>query len=530
MATFSGLRPRSIMFAFTILSLLLVNNATCSRILLLPAMSTGSHFMYLAKIGEHLAKAGHEVTILQGHHKDHSFTTDYHGLFNFEIYNTAFDASFYEQINKYNSPRSLRGESSLNDIQIIYDHFLEDCNNLLQNDKLFIRLQNSHFDIAVVDNVTPCTTLIAGKLSLPFVIVSTNKPIPQADANYLQIPTPVSYVPGPMSALTDKMAFTDRLRNLISHIISFCFFNLYVLPPYAELKQNYGIQPEISLQDLMGKAEMALFGVDWAFNFPHPVMPNTMFIGGLLGEEPSPLTAEWADFVNSSEHGIVVFSLGGNVNPGADMVKAEMITAALARLPQRVVMRYEGQIPNNLGNNTKLAKWIPQNDLLGHPKTKAFVTHGGLNGIYQGIFHGVPMVTIPLYGDQHDNAANMVSKGVSVDLKIGSMTSDELYKAIKTVIDESSYKENAIRLSRIHKDRPMSPGESVVFWIEHVIKYGGSHLRAEAFNLNFIQYSLLDVLGFLFLCLVVVVILIGKTLSLACTLCNKRVRGKRKIQ
>ena len=49
----------------------------------------------------------------------------------------------------------------------------------------------------------------------------------------------------------------------------------------------------------------------------------------------------------------------------------------LAKLPQRVIWRYAGQRPKGLGNNTKIMEWIPQNDLIGHPKTVLFITHGG---------------------------------------------------------------------------------------------------------------------------------------------------------
>ena len=48
--------------------------------------------------------------------------------------------------------------------------------------------------------------------------------------------------------------------------------------------------------------------------------------------------------------------------------------------------------------------WIPQQDLLGHPAVKAFLTHGGIHSIYEALFHGQPMVIMPLGIDQFDNA------------------------------------------------------------------------------------------------------------------------------
>ncbi len=49
--------------------------------------------------------------------------------------------------------------------------------------------------------------------------------------------------------------------------------------------------------------------------------------------------------------------------------------------------------------------WVPSlNDLLGHPTTRAFLTHGGVHSYYEAIYHAVPMVVMPIGADQPDNA------------------------------------------------------------------------------------------------------------------------------
>lgn len=74
----------------------------------------------------------------------------------------------------------------------------------------------------------------------------------------------------------------------------------------------------------------------------------------------------------------------------------------------------------------------------GHPKTRAFVTHGGTNGIYEAIYHGVPMVGIPMFADQPDNMIHMKAKGAAIITDLNFIKTEDLRDAINTVINEKS--------------------------------------------------------------------------------------------
>ena len=52
----------------------------------------------------------------------------------------------------------------------------------------------------------------------------------------------------------------------------------------------------------------------------------------------------------------------------------------------------------------KLMDWVPQNDVLGHPAVKAFLSHAGINSIYEAAYQAVPVVSVPLIADQVNNA------------------------------------------------------------------------------------------------------------------------------
>lgn len=76
----------------------------------------------------------------------------------------------------------------------------------------------------------------------------------------------------------------------------------------------------------------------------------------------------------------------------------------------------------------------------------------------------------------------------------------------------SSYKENAMRLSRIHHDQPVKPLDRAVFWVEFVMRHkGAKHLRVAAHDLSWFQYHSLDVIGFLLACVASAIFLVAKS-------------------
>lgn len=80
--------------------------------------------------------------------------------------------------------------------------------------------------------------------------------------------------------------------------------------------------------------------------------------------------------------------------------KVKMILEAFRQLPQRVLWKYEDSSIGPLPENIMISEWMPQNDILAHKNLKLFITHGGIFGTQEGIFHGVPFLFMPLFADQ----------------------------------------------------------------------------------------------------------------------------------
>lgn len=70
----------------------------------------------------------------------------------------------------------------------------------------------------------------------------------------------------------------------------------------------------------------------------------------------------------------------------------------------------------------------------------------------------------------------------------------------------SRYAKNAKIASERFKDRPMSPAQTVDYWMRYVIRHKGApHLKSHALNLTWYQYYLLDVIAIMSLMVVLAV-------------------------
>lgn len=173
-----------------------------------------------------------------------------------------------------------------------------------------------------------------------------------------------------------------------------------------------------------------------------------------------------------------------------------MLMRVFRQLPQRVLWKWEtnGDM-RDLPTNVKLARWLPQQDLLGHAKIRAFVTHGGLLSMFETVFHGVPVVTLPVFCDHDSNAAKAETDGYAIKLDLATLSSEALLRAIRMVIHEPRYREEVKRRQFLLRDQKETPLERAVYWTEYVLRHRGArHLQSPARDMGVIQYYLVDVI------------------------------------
>ncbi|XP_074404973.1 UDP-glucuronosyltransferase 1A1 isoform X9 [Zonotrichia albicollis] len=505
-----------------LLLLSLLGLAAAGKLLVVPV--DGSHWLSMQEVLDMLQQKGHEVVVVAPEVSMHIKPSKNFVMKMFSVPYTKeemeedFEAFFHGSFKEGNVFE--RFSHVREGMKRITNFWVSSCEKLLQNKELIRYLEETKFDAILTDPFVPCGVILAEHLSLPSIYFLRGIPC-GLDFEATQCPNPPSYIPRLFTDLTDRMTFLQRVKNLLFDI-PHAFLCDFGFESYSKLASEF-LQREVTLLDLLRKGSVWLMRLDFVLDYPRPLMPNIIPIGGVNCAHKE-LPQEFEAMVNASgEHGIVVFSLGSMVSE-IPMKKAMEIADGLGTVPQTVFWRYTGQAPPNLPKNVKLVKWLPQNDLLAHPKTRAFITHGGSHGVYEGICNAVPMVLMPLFGDQMDNAKRVESRGAGLTLNILEMTSADISNALKAVINDKTYKENIQRLSDLHLDRPIHPLDLAVHWVEFVMRHKGApHLRPAAHDLNWVQYHSLDVIAFL-----AAVTLLFLFISFKCCLCCcRRCCGKK---
>ncbi|RZC44124.1 hypothetical protein C5167_037074 [Papaver somniferum] len=90
-----------------------------------------------------------------------------------------------------------------------------------------------------------------------------------------------------------------------------------------------------------------------------------------------------------------------------------------------------------------IPSWAPQVEILSHSSVGGFLSHCGWNSTLESIFHGVPMIAWPLYGEQRSNAAMLEEEiGVAVRVKVksdnGVVGREEIAKLVRLLMEEGN--------------------------------------------------------------------------------------------
>ncbi|XP_072401396.1 UDP-glycosyltransferase UGT5-like [Diabrotica undecimpunctata] len=354
---------------------------------------------------------------------------------------------------------------------------------------------NQEFDLVVMEHfINDAATIFHHRFNCPLVVLS---PGPMSMMNNYLVGNlaPPSYVPSILGNYDAEMNYWERLSNTYRFILGEIFMHTKFIPAQNELlKRVFPDAPD--LNSILYNASLILITSHVSLIDTMPLQQNIKEIGGYHVTDPEPLPKNLKDFLDSAKDGAIIFSMGSNLRSSVfKPAKKRAILKAFSKIKQKVLWKFETDLPEK-SDNVMISSWLPQKDVLAHPNVIGFIGHGGLLGTIEAIYHGVPILGMPVFWDQVKNTEESARKGYGIKLNFADLNEETFEKSLNELINNPKYREGAKTRSKIMHDQPVKQIDEAMFWIEYVVRHKGApHLRSQSVKLRWYQLYLLDVMA-----------------------------------
>ena len=140
------------------------------------------------------------------------------------------------------------------------------------------------------------------------------------------------------------------------------------------------------------------------------------------------------DALAAGSGALIYFSLGSLGS--ADVQLMRRVINCLATTPYRYIVS-KGPLHDEieLAPNMAGAEFLPQTSIL--PSCDLAITHGGNNTVTECLHFGKPMIVLPLFWDQYDNAQRIDEVGLGIRLDTYRFTDAELHAALDRLLTDA---------------------------------------------------------------------------------------------
>ncbi|CAG5058818.1 unnamed protein product [Parnassius apollo] len=314
---------------------------------------------------------------------------------------------------------------------------LELCKRLLDSNILeeFIKARGDYHLILVEHFTSDCMLGIVHNYGLPSVGLMSCALLPWSFSR-VGAPDNPSFVPGMTLPLSDQMTFAQRIENtffLYFYLIWYEVMIRWEEQKILEAKLGRKLPP---LEEIGKNTSVILVNTHHSWNGIRVFPPSVVEIGGIHLHKKSvqELPPELENWVTNARSGFILFSLGSLIRASSMTKKHfDVILSVFAKLPQRVIWKWETEI-SNLPDNVRVLKWLPQHDLLYHNNCMAFITHGGMLSLTEAVSAGVPVLVVPILGDQFGNAEHAHHAGFAHVLRLRDLNEKSFHHALKVIL------------------------------------------------------------------------------------------------
>lgn len=370
--------------------------------------------------------------------------------------------------------QSLANQSSfLSSVSILFQAIIE-----LYHPQMYQRMlntidnelfQNDPTTIAIVDHVTYAGADIAHHFGIPCIVNFAGllpylgwHVLPPFDSN----PTILLHSPQSIHSMGTNLFFRTILPT--TRYLSL----LYVYFRY-DRQMNHSVH-------IWSRYQSHLILVNNAFGleYPQDIPANVHFTGPMLPLQHSldwyvkQLSEEDQRWIHSDSRPIIYINFGTCISLTDEQV--QKIFLALQSFDQyRIVWKLDRHDLPSI-ENVRITPWISSSlGYLAHSSVHLFLSHCGINSVYESIWLGTSILCIPIFADQQDMAQRVADAGVGRWLNKFTFTSEQLQQTIEIMFRNEERRTRERNIRRIQAWMRFHGGiERAVDLIETVTEHG----------------------------------------------------------
>ena len=290
-------------------------------------------------------------------------------------------------------------------------------------------------DVVVQDNVVCFPALLTA--GVPFVRIVSCNPL---EIRGRDIPPPYSGL-----ASSDRTAW-QRFRSEYERT------HRPVWAPFDAWVQQQGAPPLPDLEFIHPSARMNLYVypevIDYADRRPLDATWHRLDSSVRQTDEDFELPTDLRHVPDGSA--LVYLSLGSLGSADVDLMKR--LVDVLGRTAHRYIVSMGprhaeyGLAPNMWG-----AEFLPQTRII--PLVDLVVTHGGNNTVTEAFHFGKPMILVPLFWDQHDNAQRVHEAGFGVRLDTYAFTDEQMHETVDRLLGDIRLRSRLDDIGKVIRSR-----------------------------------------------------------------------------
>lgn len=216
------------------------------------------------------------------------------------------------------------------------------------------------------------------------------------------------------------------------------------LPGLNTARATYGLPPLSDPWDQLRGCHSVLVTTAKAYDFAAVLPPNVHYVGPILDD---PVWADGQPLALDEDLPLVVVSLSGTYVVGQDDMLRRTVSA-LDRLPVRGLVCTgpsidPAEVPST--ERVRVVASAPHAQVL--PRASVVVTHGGHGTMTKALAAGKPVLCLPKFRDQKDNAVRLAVSGAGLVLSWKARPAS-IAAAVQRLINEPAFAERAADLGR----------------------------------------------------------------------------------